>query len=67
MPELTDEEAQDVYLLWRHGGEDPERTVVRPAWVVSLLVGGLRSEMGEQTESPVGDPFDDVPEGLRGL
>lgn len=66
---MSDDEAVDVYLLWRHGREDPEITVRRPAWVVDLLAGYLRQELGDDDDrgGPRPDPFDNVPKGLETL
>lgn len=66
-PDLSDDEATDLYLLWRHGRMDPEDAMSRPGWVVDLLAGGLRSELGGERGEPQGDPYENVPDALKGL
>lgn len=75
VPELSEDEATDLYLLWRHGGEDPVFSHYRQdKWVTDLKADGLRAELRARNEDEDEDEelssestLDEVPPGLRGL
>ena len=50
-PELSDEEATGLYLLWRHGGVEPVVAWSQwPRWQFDLLTTGLKEELEVLTQ-----------------